>query len=168
MLSLVWHLIYMSVFVTALGFALHYYAFKRGLGDEHDVVSTKYLKKTYKDQQQDYKTGNGFLDKWLAFGGGYYGIIAFIQLIFIELNQVQEFIADWQGFSAFIQSLGMGTLINILIEQIMNFVAAICWPVDYLSRFSIAEIGVFVAITYFAYSYSRRLARARLDTALLS
>ena len=161
-MNLVWHIIYMSALVFAVGFALHFYAYKRGLGDEFDEVKTKTLKKDARGKKRDYKTGNGFLDKWLDFGGGYYGIIAFIQLIFIEIAQVRDFIADWDGLSAFIDSLGIGMLINMLIEQIMNFVAAICWPVDYLEQFSIAEIAIFICITFVFYKVSQRVAKTKL------
>ncbi|BDX04798.1 hypothetical protein [Planctobacterium marinum] len=161
-MNLIWHIIYMSTLVFAMGFALHFYAYKRGLGDEFDEVKTKTLKRDAQGNKRPYKTGNGFLDKWLEFGGGYYGIIAFIQLVFIEIGQVRDFISDWSGLSDFIDSLGIGMLIRILIEQIMNFVAAICWPVDYLEQFSLTEIALFICITFVFYKFSQRVARAKL------
>lgn len=163
MLGLVWHTTYMCAFVFALGFVLHYYAFKRGIADQFDKVKTEALKKGADGKKKDYKTGNGLLDKWLDFGGGYYGIIAFIQLIFIEIEEIQAFILGWTGLDDFLQGLGISTLISLFIEQIMNFVQAISWPAHYLGRYSILQIAIFIALTYLVYTLSRKLARARLN-----
>lgn len=149
--------------MMGVGYTLHYYAFKNGIADENDIVDTQALKKQAQANKQKYKTGNGFLDKWLDFGGGYYGSVAMIKLIFIELGQIAGFISNWQGLDNFIDDIGIGMLINFFVEQIQNFVAAIIWPVDYLNEYSILQCGIFVAITYFVYEVSRRLARENLN-----
>ena len=162
MLELIWHLSYMSVLVFVLGYFLHYHAFKHGLADDNDKVKTDALKKGPDGEEKDYKTGNGFLDKWLDFGGGYYGIIAFIHLIFIEFNEVKEFVLGWTGLDEFLQELSFNTLVNIIIEQIMNFVYAISWPAQYFNKFNLMQIAIFIALTYVFYTLSRKLARSRL------
>lgn len=162
MLELIWHLSYMSVLVFVLGYFLHYHAFKQGLADDNDKVKTDTLKKGPDGEEKDYKTGNGFLDKWLDFGGGYYGIIAFIHLIFIEFNEVKEFVLGWTGLDEFLQELNFNTLVNIIIEQIMNFVYAISWPAQYFNKFNLLQIAIFIALTYVFYTLSRKLARSRL------
>ena len=167
MLNLIWETLYMSVFVFALGFALHYIAYMKGLGDDADIVKTKQLKVDESGNKRKYKTGNALIDKWLEFGGGYYGIVAFIHLIFIEINQIREFLVEGPGFVEFIQSLGIGTLISFLIEQIMNFVAAIVWPVSLLGRFSIIEVAVYIVATYYMCEWSRKLARRQVNKVLV-
>ncbi len=166
MLDLVWEITYMSAFVFGIGYGLHYVAYLKGLGNKHDVVKPENLKKRVKQKNGKLKTGNSFLDKWLEFGGGYYGSIALIHLIFIELAQIKEFIADWPGGTEFINGLGINTLVTFFIEQIMNFVAAISWPVDYLGRYSIAQIAIFIGITYLAYQVSRKIARTQVNKVL--
>ena len=162
-MELVWEIISMSLCMLVVGYGLHYFAFKTGIADEHDKVKTDTLKKRAKDNKKNYKTGNGFLDKWLDFGGGYYGGIALIKLILIELGQIEEFISNWQGLDNFINDIGVGMLISFFVEQITNFVAAIIWPTDYLSRFSIEKVAIFVGITYLAYEFSRKLARHKVN-----
>lgn len=153
----------MSVFVFWAGYLLHKVAYKKGIADENDLVKTKALKKDSEGKKREYKTGNTAVDKWLDFGGGYYGIVALIKLIFIELEQIGEFIMNWPGMNEFINDLGIGTIINFFVEQFRNFVAAITWPVDYLGRYEILEIAIFIGVTYYAYNYSRKLARAKLN-----
>lgn len=163
MWELVWEVFHMGICALGIGFALHYYAYKRGMQDEFDVVKTKTLKKDEKGKKKDYKTGNSFLDKWLDFGGGYYGVIAMIKLIFIEFGQIKDFIADWQGLDHFIDQIGIGMLVNFFVEQIMNFVAAISWPADYFGRFSFEQVVIFFVATYVCYEVSRKLARKKID-----
>ncbi|RUO26861.1 hypothetical protein CWE09_09280 [Aliidiomarina minuta] len=79
-----------------------------------------------------------------------------IKLLLIELDQLSEFIADWQGLDNFIDSIGIGMLVSFFVEQIMNFVQAIIWPSDYVSRFAIEKVAIFVLITYIAYNISRK------------
>ena len=167
MFVLAWEILYMGTFIFGISFCLHYLAYHRDIADEFDVVKTKSLKKDKTGKKRDYKTGNTLLDKWLDFGGGYYGIVALLHLVFIELAQIKEFISGWQGLSAFIDDLGIGTIVNFFVEQFMNFVAAICWPVDYLSRFSIFEIAVFIAITYVVHEMARKLARKEINKSLV-
>ena len=167
MWELVWEAFHMGICAIGVGYGLHYYAYKRGMQDEFDVVNTKALKKDASGKKKDYKTGNGFLDKWLDFGGGYYGVIAMIKLIFIELEQIKDFIADWQGLSHFIGEIGIAMLVNFFIEQIMNFVAAISWPADYFGRFSFEQVAIFFVVTYVCYNVSRKLARNKIDSKTL-
>lgn len=163
MLEIAWEAIYMGICAIGVGYVLHYYSYKKGLQDEFDIVKTKTLKKDTNGNKKDYKTGNGFLDKWLAFGGGYYGVIAMIKLIFIELGQIKDFIADWKGLNHFIDQVGIRMLVNIFVEQIMNFVAAIAWPTDYFGRFSFEQVVIFFVVTYLCYESSRKFARKKIN-----
>lgn len=163
MLNLAWETLYMGAFVFIVSYWLHKWAFEKGLADEGDFVTTKKLKKAAKERGEKYKTGHAILDKWLAFGGGYYGIVALIKLIFIELTQFWQFITDADAIHEFFSTLGLGTLIQFLVEQIKNFVAAIIWPVDYIDRWSVLQIAIFIAITWGIYNYARKFARLKLN-----
>lgn len=165
MAELTWEILYMSVSVLGIGYVLHRMAYSRGLGDDDDVV--KRVKKPVKEsngkvKQIKQKTDSGILEKWLDFGGGYYGTIAFVKLIFIELNQFRGFVSEWTSLGDFIQTLGLDFLIRFFVDQIMNFVAAISWPADYFSHYQVSQIAVFVGVTYVAYKLSSKLARRAL------
>lgn len=163
MSTLVWEILYMSLLIFALAFVLHFVAYLKGMGDDNDEIHTTALKKIAKARKTKWKTGNTFIDKWLEFGGGYYGIVAFVKFILIELAQIKDFLFDGPSIGEFIQSLGIGTLINLFVEQIMNFVAAIIWPTDLLGRYPILQIAIFIGITYLAYDAARKLARRRIN-----
>ena len=71
--------------------------------------------------------------KWMQFGGGFYGVVAFFTYLLIELAEVRDFLANFAD-------LFRGGLINMVvhffIESIRNFVAAIAWPAYWLRRIS--------------------------------
>lgn len=146
-----------------VGFGLHYYAFKNGIADENDEVHTDSLKKQSDLEDDDYKTGNGFLDKWLEFGGGYYGCMALIKFIFLEIAEIGEFIADWQGLDNFINAIDIPMIVNFFVEQFLNFIFASIWPVNYLQEYSIYECAVFVGVTYLVYKATGKLARQKFN-----
>lgn len=161
MQELIWETLYMSLFVFAASYGLHYLAYQRGLNDENDEVT----KATIKSNEDNTRIGklfsNPLVNKWLDFGGGYYGIVALVKLVFIEIGQVQSFFESWDGTGQFIDSIGFNLLVAFFVEQIQNFVAAIIWPTDYLSRFSILECAVFIAVTYGVYNGAKRLAKEK-------
>jgi len=161
MQELIWETLYMSLFVFAASYGLHYLAYQRGLNDENDEVT----KATIKSNEDNTRIGklfsNPLVNKWLDFGGGYYGIVALVKLVFIEIGQVQSFFESWKGTGQFIDSIGFNLLVAFFVEQIQNFVAAIIWPTDYLSRFSILECAVFIAVTYGVYNGAKRLAKEK-------
>ena len=164
MAALIWEIVYMSVMVVLIGYFLHYFAYRKGLGDHKgEVVRPKKSDEQGKEMLKQAAT-NPFLKKWMDFGGGYYGIVAFVKLVLIELNQLKNFVADWDGSRQFSDLLSINTLISFFIEQIQNFVAAIIWPTDYLREYSILQCAIFVAVTYAFYEGSKIMARNRLKT----
>ena len=166
MSALIWEVTYMSAMVLMLGYVLHYVAYKKGLGDHKgEVVRPKESDDGAKETIA-LSSSNPFLKKWMDFGGGYYGIVAFVKLVLIELAQLKGFIGDWDGSKSLGDFFSIGTLISFFVEQIQNFVAAIIWPTDYLREFSIGECAIFVLITYAFYEGSKTLARNRLKTKL--
>lgn len=162
MLALVWEITYMSAMVLMLGYLLHYFAYRKGLGDYNGTVIRPKKSDNHAKETMIQVSTNPLLKKWLDFGGGYYGIVAFVKLVLIELNQLGQLITGWDDTKSLSDLLSINTLINFFIEQMQNFVAAIIWPTDYLRDFSIGECAVFVLVTYVFYEGSKILARNRL------
>lgn len=156
MLALIWEVFYMGTSILIASFALHFFAYKKGWGD--DEIKRNSDKDEYFDHDRKSILTNPFINKWLGFGGGYYGIVAFVKLVFIEFGQFTAFVKEWQGMEEFADSLGLGTLIGFFVEQMQNFISAIIWPTYYLRTYSIFECAIFVIATYFIYECSKKLA----------
>lgn len=69
--------------------------------------------------------------KWMEFGGGFYGVVAFFTYALIELAEIRDFLLNLSGmFRGGLISI----LVNFFIESIKNFITAIAWPAYWLSR----------------------------------
>lgn len=160
MWDLIWEVLHMGVLILIASYFLHYYAFKDGIEDEKNEVTHSY--ESDDGTSDKYGTSNPILIKWLHFGGGYYGVVAFVKLLFIEFAQLKGFVSDWQGLDQFIAALGLQTIINFFVEQMKAFVQAIIWPTHYLSTFSILHCAIFVISTYALYLLSKHWARKKI------
>lgn len=160
MWDLIWEVLHMGVLVLIASYFLHYFAFKDGIEDEKNEVTHSY--ESDDGMSEEYGTSNPILKKWLHFGGGYYGVVAFIKLVFIEFAQFKQFLSDWQGSDQFIEGLGLNMIISFLIDQMQAFIQAIIWPTNYLSRFSVFQCAIFVLCTYAMYLLSKNWARKRI------
>jgi hypothetical protein len=112
---------------------------------------------------------NPFHSKWLAFGGGFYGVVGLLTYGVVELREIWDFISGFDGLFAFIAHLGLDTLIGILVGAVKNFVVAIAWPAYWLSYIRTDYIWVWFAMAYGAYwtgaKYALRRAASAVDGA---
>ncbi len=80
------------------------------------------------------RTFDPAVGQWFKFGGGFYGLVALYTLLLIELKDIASFLS---GIGSLLLDFDPGALIglviNLVIESFMNFVAAITWPVYWLS-----------------------------------
>jgi hypothetical protein len=78
-------------------------------------------------------------------------IVALYTYGLIEWNEIRETIAGFGGIRPFISSLNIDLLINMIIEGLMNFIAAISWPVYWIGEFGSRRMWVWMAVAYGAY-----------------
>ncbi len=96
--------------------------------------SMKALGTAQKDKKQRQKI-DPVMDKWLRFGGGFYGLVALYTWILIELGDVANFLSGlWDVLISLKPGAIIGLLLELFIESIMNFVAAIAWPAYWLAE----------------------------------
>jgi hypothetical protein len=145
--------------VALASYLLVWWALRNGyLGDVETVKDIeKEVKRLAKDEEGS-KNGDPVHRKWLAMGGGFYGVVALITLILIELGEVLDFIADFDGIDALIDSLGVGFLIELIIETIRNSVIAIAWPAYWLTDIPGNYIWIWFIVAYGGYWLGSHLA----------
>ncbi|MBE9548330.1 MAG: hypothetical protein IMF09_02900 [Proteobacteria bacterium] len=90
-------------------------------------------------------------DKWIKFGGGFYGIAALFTWLVIEVTDIVEMIMNFGGFFKFLQNLNIGLIVHILIEGLTNFIAAIIWPVYWLKRIDTTQTWLWFIAAYAGY-----------------
>lgn len=158
MFIILWNCLYMSALVGGASYGLHYFAYKNGIEDTDGKISRK-IKDPETGKKKKQKYDNHALNKWLDFGGGYYGTVAFVTFVFIEVGQFISFISDWNGVIAYFKNFGIHSIVAFFIDQIKNFVQAIIWPADYFGTYDIIAIACMFGATYLAYRAGKAAAK---------
>ncbi|MEJ8567261.1 hypothetical protein [Elongatibacter sediminis] len=108
------------------------------------------------------KSGTGKIspahEKWLEFGGGFYGVVALITFVRIEVSEVTDWLFRSGSPFDVLARLDIGLLVNVIIQSIMNFVAAITWPVYWLGELRGQSALLWLITAYAGYWLGIRLA----------
>lgn len=83
------------------------------------------------DPQPTEKKFDPLHSKWMQFGGGFYGVVAFFTYAVVEVGEVRDFLAN---ISNVFRGELISMVINFFIESIRNFITAIAWPAFWLRR----------------------------------
>lgn len=100
-------------------------------------------------------------NKWLAFGGGFYGVVALITYAVVELGELWDFAMQFGNFWVMLTQLGLQTLISLLVNAARNFVLAIAWPAYWLSGIHSQYVWLWFVAAYAGYWGGARLAVKR-------
>jgi hypothetical protein len=103
-------------------------------------LAMKNMSKKYKEDKKQNKrdknkhTGellnnNRVLNKWLYFGGGFYGLMALITYFYIEIGEIFGFIGKLfkLSFSQLMSQVSFNLLIDLFIDAIRNIIDAFVW-----------------------------------------
>lgn len=162
-MSIVWEIIYTSLMVGATSYGLHYWARKKGIVRTEGAIAKPPKRGAETGKKQKRKTGDRLIDKWLGFGGGYYGTVTFLTFVTIELTEFFAFITDQQAIANFFNTLGIGTIIRFFIGQFQNFLAAILWFTDYIGDYPWFIVILWFAASYGAYKGGHHLEQHHFD-----
>lgn len=97
-------------------------------------------------------------NKWLSFGGGFYGVVALMTYAVVEWNEIRELFSSLDGITGFFRNMDVGTLINFFMESLLNFITAITWPIYWLGNIHSSHIWVWFVAAYGGYWLGARLA----------
>ncbi len=71
--------------------------------------------------------GDFFHNKILSFGGGFYGTMALLTYVLIELIEIWNFILGLADPDTWINRLGVELLIDFIVNSFTNLIAAFVW-----------------------------------------
>lgn len=103
--------------------------------------------------------------KWLAFGGGFYGIVALLTYVVVEFGELRDFFLNFESLGALLAQFGFDMLVNLFVDALMNFVVAISWPVYWMSEIAMNHVWIWFGVAYAAYWAGVRLAVQRFGQA---
>jgi hypothetical protein len=145
--------------VGIASYALIWWALKNNhLGS---VVSMKELKGEVKRLAKDKKSkarADPIHKKWLAFGGGFYGVVGFLTYVVVEIGEIRDFFMQFEGIGAFISDISIALFIALFIDALKNFIVAIAWPVYWMSDIRGDHIWIWFAVAYGGYWVGARSA----------
>jgi hypothetical protein len=145
--------------VALASYALTWWALRNDYLDS--VVDIDELEKQIKQQSKDKKNrkqADPVHNKWLKFGGGFYGVVAMLTYIVVELGEIRDFFLQFEGIGAFFSGISISLLIDLIIDSFMNFVVAIAWPWYWMGDIAGPHIWVWFLVAYGGYWAGTRLA----------
>ncbi len=122
----------------------------------HDIDQDQHNENTKK--QKSVHLRQVIYNKYLKFGGGFYGAVALITYLHIECYQVIDFINKFTSLSDFIDRIGLGMLIKFFIEAIMHFITAIIWPTYWHKYLPIGSFWIWIIVAILAHSAATKYA----------
>jgi len=133
-------------------YGLAWWALKHNYIGRVDTLKSleKEVKKRSKDKTLK-KEGDLFHRKWLAFGGGFYGVAGLLTYAHVEITDVWDFILHLGGILEMIRNISFDLVIQLFVGAIKNFVVAIAWPLYWLSEIQSDRIWVWFIVAYGAY-----------------
>ena len=90
-------------------------------------------------------------NKWVTFGGGFYGVVALLTYVIVEVGELRDFFLGFESLAALLARVGFDMLINLLVDALMNFVVAIAWPVYWMSEVSMNHLWIWFGAAYLGY-----------------
>ena len=145
--------------VALLSFVLMYWSLHRGHLQETGSMKALQaeLKQLGKNKKDRAKTSDPLHNKWMKFGGGFYGVVAMLTLIVVEWSDIKQF--GLNGFQEALDDFGIGLVISLLVESFTNFIVAISWPVYWMDEIESDRIWLWILAAYAGYSGGTHLAR---------
>jgi hypothetical protein len=147
--------------VAVVAWFLAWWALRNGYLDNVQ----REIKRLGKDKEKR-KQADMVQRKWLALGGGFYGVVAFLTWLVIEGRDLWGLVRSFDGFGAFLAAISFDMLIGIFIEAVTNTFFAIAWPVYWMQDFRGEYLWVWFVAAYAGYWTGSQLAirqyRARL------
>lgn len=119
-------------------------------------------KENAKSKNKAQRETNYALNKWMSFGGGFYGTAALYSYAAIELAELVGFVIKMLNPANWTFDISISLIIGFFINSVMNFVAAILW-------FNYWHIGgglfwINFITAYMGFALGARLANLHLAT----
>jgi len=148
--------------VGVFSFLMIYYAYFKGYlsTDVEFKDAFKKRNKAHSTLSKKHKKNLLFLhSKWVTFGGGFYGLIALLTFIVIELLQIVNFwlnVSGWQDITALFT---IQALISMFVDSIINMVKAAIWFTYWPEVFNTDNFIAWAIVAYLGYRLGAKFAK---------
>lgn len=112
-----------------------------------------------KDRKKKGRRKNFVLDRWMRFGGGFYGIAALYTYVIIEIQEVGAFIIRMLDPDNWTFDITIDLLIQLIINSVVNFIQALLWFSIWFPGKGPVGIVAWLLCGYLAYVIAGRVAQ---------
>jgi hypothetical protein len=145
--------------IAVFSFALVYWAIKKEyISKEDNIQQLKDNKKQSKKDKVDFNV-NPIHKKWLYFGGGYYGLMAFITYIHIEWLEIKTFVLSYTSFSNLVDQVTVSAFVGLIIDSFLNLIPAFLWFSHWPDFIDIQNGWYWLLTSYAGYHVGEYLAK---------
>lgn len=125
------------------------------------------MKDMSKKHKQDKKTKTDMkgsrhliVNKWLYFGGGFYGLMALMTYVVIEVREIVGFVVNLfdLNWSQLWSSMSIDLLVDLLVQAIMNLVDAFVWFRYWADEIDMRNGWYWLIAAYLGYLLGARIA----------
>jgi len=148
--------------IAAFSFLMVYFAYSKGYLAPEVKITDAFNKKVHPNAKLSKKNKKSlaFLhSKWMTFGGGYYGLLALLTFIYIEIKQITQFLLQVTGIQDFIGLLSINALVAMFVDSIMNMVKAAVWFTYWPKVFDMSNGFIWLLTSYLGYRIGAVLAQ---------
>ena len=143
-------------------FLMVYYAYYKGYLSPKHTINMAFEGKKNPNSNFHKKNKKSLLflhTKWVSFGGGFYGLVALLTFIYIELKQVMEFLLNATGIQYFIDFVSLNSLIAMIVDSFINMVKAAIWFTYWPKIFDMNNIFIWGLVAYLSYRIGAKFAQ---------
>ncbi|MFT5483989.1 MAG: hypothetical protein ACI9GW_002649 [Halieaceae bacterium] len=105
--------------------------------------------------------GDIFHGKLMSFGGGYYGTMAILTYLLIEVVEIWQFMVQALSPNTSFGEIGLGLVIEFFVNSLLNLIAAFIWFMTLPEYINISEGLVWLGASYLGYLAGLRLTADR-------
>jgi hypothetical protein len=154
-------ILFVGIPVGVFSFLMVYFSYQKGYLSTDIELKDAFKKNnnTGSSLSRKHKKELLFLhSKWVTFGGGFYGLIALLTFIVIELTQLFNFLFSITGWQSITALFSLDTLIAMIIDSIKNMIQAAVWFSYWPGKFNTENFVVWIFIAYICYRFAAKYA----------
>ncbi len=147
--------------VALIGGAINYWALSHEFLSIDEIKNGKLDKQKVKQELRlsEKPKRKALYNKWATFGGGFYGTLAFITYIHVEIIEIYQAFAKFESFSHMLDTISFSFFIGLIMNAIANFITAFLWWSYWDDILPVSNGWLWLVIIYVAYLIGERVAQ---------
>ena len=145
-----------AIFIAGLpvflfSFFMVYFSYKKSYLSSDVPIKNAFNNNSSQLSKENKKNLLFIHSKWVTFGGGFYGLIAVLTFLIIEVSQVLNFWINVTSWKNVADLFSISSLISMFVDSLINMVTAAIWFTYWPNKLQSSHFILWVIIAYFCY-----------------